>query len=210
MRKMRPAALASVLVLLLAGAATAGGPHAPVGVSRHCKAGSVSATVAGKHVCLKAGARCTRGQDRTYHRYRFHCHSGRLTRFPAPARRRRHRRRRPCSRNRRRPEGSSLTSAATASTSSAWARVRRRWSSSRAPWRRASVRAKPSSRSAPSTGSARTTARERWCRSRAPAIRGRSPFRRRRRRSRASCARCSRMRRFPGPTCSPARRSAGC
>jgi pimeloyl-ACP methyl ester carboxylesterase len=36
-------------------------------------------------VCLKPGARCSKRHDSAYHRYRFHCHSGRLTRFPAPA-----------------------------------------------------------------------------------------------------------------------------
>jgi pimeloyl-ACP methyl ester carboxylesterase len=74
-----------VLVLLVAGAATAGRPLGLAGTKKHCKAGSVAGTIAGKHVCLKAGARCTKRLDRAYHRYRFHCHSGRLTRFPAPA-----------------------------------------------------------------------------------------------------------------------------
>lgn len=40
--------------------------------------------MAGKHVCLKAGQQCRTALDRTYHRYRFHCHRGRLTRFPPP------------------------------------------------------------------------------------------------------------------------------
>ena len=70
--------------LALAGAAVAAGALSPVSPARHCKAGSTSATIGGKHVCLRAGVRCTKGLDRQYHRYRFHCHSGRLTRFPAP------------------------------------------------------------------------------------------------------------------------------
>ncbi len=71
----------------LAGAAVAAGALNPASPARHCKAGSTSATIGGKHVCLRAGARCTKRLDRQYHRYRFHCHSGRLTRFtaaPAP------------------------------------------------------------------------------------------------------------------------------
>ena len=80
---MRIAALASVLALAAAGAAV--GARAPTETARHCKAGSTSATIAGKHVCLKAGARCTKRLDASYHRYRYHCHSGRLTRFPKPA-----------------------------------------------------------------------------------------------------------------------------
>ncbi len=70
--------------LALAGAAGATGTLSPTSPARHCKAGSTSATIGGKHVCLRAGARCAKGLDRQYHRYRFHCHSGRLTRFPAP------------------------------------------------------------------------------------------------------------------------------
>ena len=43
------------------------------------------AVVGGKTVCLKAGQRCVRGLDRQYHRDRFHCHAGRLTRFKPKA-----------------------------------------------------------------------------------------------------------------------------
>ena len=70
---------ASVASLLVAGVAAhpAGAPRAG------CGTGFVTATIEGKHVCLKAGRRCTKAVDRTYHRYRFHCHGGRLTRFPA-------------------------------------------------------------------------------------------------------------------------------
>jgi pimeloyl-ACP methyl ester carboxylesterase len=82
MRKMRLAGVAFVLLLSVAGAVGARTPAAP---AKHCKAGTTSATIAGKHACLKPGARCTKRNDRAYHRYRFHCHSGRLTRFPAPA-----------------------------------------------------------------------------------------------------------------------------
>jgi hypothetical protein len=34
----------------------------------------------GKQTCLKAGRRCNKRLDRQYHRYKFHCHAGRLTR----------------------------------------------------------------------------------------------------------------------------------
>jgi hypothetical protein len=54
--------------------------------SATCRSGSVRAVVGGKTVCLKAGQRCVRGLDRRYHRYRFHCHAGRLTRFKPKAR----------------------------------------------------------------------------------------------------------------------------
>ncbi len=82
MRTMRLAGVAGVLLLLTAGVVVV---RAPAATAKHCKAGTASATIAGKHVCLKPGARCTKRNDRAYHHYRFHCHSGRLTRFPAPA-----------------------------------------------------------------------------------------------------------------------------
>jgi pimeloyl-ACP methyl ester carboxylesterase len=82
MRNTGIGAFASLLVLVVAGAAT--GSVAPAATERRCAAGSTSATIAGKHVCLKKGARCNKRLDRAYHRYRYHCHSGRLTRFPAP------------------------------------------------------------------------------------------------------------------------------
>ena len=48
-----------------------------------CKRGTTSATIAGKHVCLAPRQTCKRSLDRQYHRYRFHCHTGRLTRVKA-------------------------------------------------------------------------------------------------------------------------------
>lgn len=75
--------LAAVVALTVA-AGVAAAPRAPSSPARHCTSGATPATIAGKHVCLRAGARCTKRLDRAYHRYRFHCHSGRLTRFPPP------------------------------------------------------------------------------------------------------------------------------
>lgn len=85
MSQMRGARIVLMIgSLALAGAAVAAGALSPASTARHCKAGSTSATIGGKHVCLRAGARCTKTLDRQYHRYRFHCHSGRLTRFANP------------------------------------------------------------------------------------------------------------------------------
>lgn len=81
MRTLRLAGVASALLLLAAGVV---GARTPTVAAKHCAAGTTSATIAGKHVCLKPGARCTKKNDAAYHRYRFHCHSGRLARFPAP------------------------------------------------------------------------------------------------------------------------------
>jgi pimeloyl-ACP methyl ester carboxylesterase len=83
MRGLRLAFLALGLVLGLTAAASGG--SSPVATLTRCTGGSTSATIAGRHVCLRAGARCNKRLDRAYHRYRFHCHSGRLTRFPAPS-----------------------------------------------------------------------------------------------------------------------------
>ena len=55
--------------------------------SNHCARGSVSAVIAGKHSCLKAGQTCKRSLDKRYHAFGFHCHTGRLARktvAPAP------------------------------------------------------------------------------------------------------------------------------
>ena len=66
---------------LVAGAfAVAGGTSAvggPAGPSK-CKAGFKAAVIGGKQACLKAGQACNRKLDKQYHRYGFHCHSGRL------------------------------------------------------------------------------------------------------------------------------------
>lgn len=82
----------SVLWVAVAGAAFATGalPAAgsqaavPAGPAKACKAGYRHAVIAGTHKCLKAGQLCVRRLDRTYHRYKFHCHAGRLTRVAPP------------------------------------------------------------------------------------------------------------------------------
>jgi Tol biopolymer transport system component len=44
--------------------------------------GGVPAVIGGVRRCLRPGQHCNRRLDRQYHKYRFHCHSGRLARFP--------------------------------------------------------------------------------------------------------------------------------
>ena len=74
-----------VAVVALGAAAAATGANAlDRSGSATCKPGTTAARVAGERVCLKPGARCNRRFDRTYHRYRFHCHTGRLVAMPAP------------------------------------------------------------------------------------------------------------------------------
>jgi streptogramin lyase len=49
-----------------------------------CASGAVAATIDGKRACLRRGQRCRLRLDRQYHRYGFHCHTGRLTGGPEP------------------------------------------------------------------------------------------------------------------------------
>ena len=56
---------------------------APAGTAGHCGRGSVSAALSWGHKCLRGGQFCRVKGDREYHRYRFHCHTGRLSRSPA-------------------------------------------------------------------------------------------------------------------------------
>lgn len=80
---VRPLFSSLVICGVLLGLAVTRGPVASA--QAKCGAGSKAAVIAGKHVCLKAGGRCDKRRDRAYHRYRFHCHSGRLAPFSAPA-----------------------------------------------------------------------------------------------------------------------------
>jgi alpha/beta hydrolase family protein len=73
------AGLALVAVAVAAGA----GQSAPAAQAK-CASGTTAAVIGGRHVCLKAGQKCRKKLDRQYHRYKFHCHSGRLARFAKP------------------------------------------------------------------------------------------------------------------------------
>ena len=53
--------------------------------SARCPSGTVRALITSKQMCLSSGQRCDRSLDRRYHRYGFHCHTGRLARIkPKP------------------------------------------------------------------------------------------------------------------------------
>jgi pimeloyl-ACP methyl ester carboxylesterase len=73
--------VAAVALLVAVG----GGANASRAVeAARCASGTTAAVIGGKKVCLKAGQKCERRKDRQYHKYKFHCHSGRLVRFPKP------------------------------------------------------------------------------------------------------------------------------
>jgi pimeloyl-ACP methyl ester carboxylesterase len=81
--RSRRTAVRAALVIGLIGIGATGAvaaSAAPSTASKPCLKGSVAAQIAGKQACLKTGQTCTRSLDRQYHRYRFHCHIGRLTR----------------------------------------------------------------------------------------------------------------------------------
>ena len=90
--RLGQARLAAIVVVLLGGiaaasAASVSAPHAEAAGSK-CKRGTTAAKIAGKRVCLAVGQRCKKSLDAQYHRYKLHCHTGRLARFktkPKPA-----------------------------------------------------------------------------------------------------------------------------
>jgi hypothetical protein len=57
------------------GASSAGQAHVVTSV---CGRASVPGVINGEHKCLRPGQQCIRRFDRQYHRYGFHCHTGRL------------------------------------------------------------------------------------------------------------------------------------
>lgn len=89
---MKQAFVVAAVVAACAGGAASATPAsdapAPTVTAKRCKAGLRHGVIAGRHVCLRAGQRCRRKRDRSYHRYGFHCHTGRLARVrptrPAP------------------------------------------------------------------------------------------------------------------------------
>ena len=72
------AAVAAALALALFG----GGP-ASARPAKTCPAGYVHANLSWGEKCLKAGEYCRIKADSEYHRYPFHCHTGRLSRSSA-------------------------------------------------------------------------------------------------------------------------------
>lgn len=79
------AAVIGALAAVVVGISAASGSTDATGVGvARCAAGTVDAVIAGKRVCLRRGQRCSKRLDRQYHRYGFHCHTGRLTGGPEP------------------------------------------------------------------------------------------------------------------------------
>jgi hypothetical protein len=72
------AAAAASLAVAASGATSASG-----GVAKSCSAGYVHASLSWGEKCLRVGQYCRIQGDREYHRYGFHCHTGRLSRSSA-------------------------------------------------------------------------------------------------------------------------------
>ena len=85
-RHHRPAFLgvAAALLLVLAPTDRSTAQEASAETQKGCSKGALAATIAGKRVCLKSGQKCKSSRDWQYHRYGFHCHTGRLVRAAKP------------------------------------------------------------------------------------------------------------------------------
>jgi len=75
--------LAASLAVSGWGANQAAAAHVPVGSGKSCPSGYVRANLSWGVKCLRVGQYCKIKGDREYHRYRFHCHTGRLSRSAA-------------------------------------------------------------------------------------------------------------------------------
>ena len=80
---MRRRSLAALAALSLAAAAPAAvpvtGSLAPASaIAKSCSSGYKHAVINRAHKCLRRGQYCAKRYDGYYHRYGFHCHTGRL------------------------------------------------------------------------------------------------------------------------------------
>ena len=72
-----------LVVVALAAALAAATSAARTPAATACSPGYVSASLSWGHKCLRSGEYCKVKADREYHRYGFHCHTGRLSRSSA-------------------------------------------------------------------------------------------------------------------------------
>jgi hypothetical protein len=68
------------LLVTVAALAASAAHVAPAAPAKTCRAGYVHAVLPWGEKCLHAGEFCKIKGDRYYHRYGFHCHTGRLSR----------------------------------------------------------------------------------------------------------------------------------
>ena len=74
-------ALTAVIAAVVLGGHSAQATSAPgldAAAAKTCSSGYTHAIIGGAHKCLRRGQFCAVRYDRQYHRYGFHCHTGRL------------------------------------------------------------------------------------------------------------------------------------
>ena len=77
-RRLAVVVAAATLSFGAAGVAPANLGFAEAAWAKACNPGWVHAALSWGHKCLRAGQFCKVSADREYHRYGFHCHTGRL------------------------------------------------------------------------------------------------------------------------------------
>jgi hypothetical protein len=75
-----PKVIALLAAAVLAVVVAHGAPPVAAQPAKSCARGFVHAKLSWGEKCLKAGQYCRSKGDREYHRYHFHCHTGRLSR----------------------------------------------------------------------------------------------------------------------------------
>ena len=68
----------ATLTIALACAAAGSAAVPAAGPAKACSAGWKHAVLSSGHKCLRAGQFCASRYDSSYHRYGYHCHTGRL------------------------------------------------------------------------------------------------------------------------------------
>lgn len=77
-RLLASAAIVAAVVLGGLSAEVSSAPLSSTAITKTCGAGYRHAVIGGRHTCLRRGQFCAKRYDRQYHRYGYHCHSGRL------------------------------------------------------------------------------------------------------------------------------------
>jgi hypothetical protein len=63
------------LAATIAAFASVGGAATPItATAKSCSSGWTHAVINGSHKCLRRGQFCSRGADKQYHRFGYHCH----------------------------------------------------------------------------------------------------------------------------------------
>jgi hypothetical protein len=77
-KKLALFAAAAVAAVLMSFGGIEAARAAPAAVAHSCGSGYEHAVIGGAHKCLRRGQFCSTRYDSQYHRYGYHCHTGRL------------------------------------------------------------------------------------------------------------------------------------